>query len=415
MGKHKSNHHQAQKQTITRDKDNRMSNESLILSIEEDHETNLERWKKALQNVHIKWVLIEPFRRLLERLLLTFPRLRKLGRCLLSCCKCVLDLFGFSNWTSRKRSQPTYSESDDDPLLNPSEAKRQRLENQIGILQTQLGELTRQNEGLCNSHHEETTRNQREIEQLQQWNKSNELRITELIRERDELKKAKDEALSRLSEMMGVKLRENNPAITDLNDPNRPMKLGEQFNELYENEWTEAFLELQDLKTDDTSLNEEQAVTILLNILKETNEQGIAELTLQLSGLLQSVQGLPEDDIKDFIKSIKDAYKANSGKYASLIHKKISTDALHCPTVVKYFQCCESYIENCAKICYLAAVQDPPMLLHFDPDNVYDKQIFKEYTTMGRRVKFLVWPALFLHKGGPLLSKGVVQPLPDVD
>ncbi|XP_076117503.1 uncharacterized protein LOC143085169 isoform X9 [Mytilus galloprovincialis] len=375
-GKHKSNHHQAQKQTITRDKDNRMSNESLILSIEEDHETNLERWKKALQNVHIKWVLIEPFRRLLERLLLTFPRLRK-------------------------RSQPTYSESDDDPLLNPSEAKRQRLENQIGILQTH--------------HHEETTRNQREIEQLQQWNKSNELRITELIRERDELKKAKDEALSRLSEMMGVKLRENNPAITDLNDPNRPMKLGEQFNELYENEWTEAFLELQDLKTDDTSLNEEQAVTILLNILKETNEQGIAELTLQLSGLLQSVQGLPEDDIKDFIKSIKDAYKANSGKYASLIHKKISTDALHCPTVVKYFQCCESYIENCAKICYLAAVQDPPMLLHFDPDNVYDKQIFKEYTTMGRRVKFLVWPALFLHKGGPLLSKGVVQPLPDVD
>lgn len=72
----------------------------------------------------------------------------------------------------------------------------------------------------------------------------------------------------RLSEMMGVKLRENNPAITDLNDPNRPMKLGEQFNELYENEWTEAFLELQDLKTDDTSLNEEQAVNILLNILK---------------------------------------------------------------------------------------------------------------------------------------------------
>lgn len=55
------------------------------------------------------------------------------------------------------------------------------------------------------------------------------------------------------------------------------------------------------------------------------------------------------------------------------------------------------------------------MLLHFDPETVYDKQIFKEYTTMGRRVKFLVWPALFLHKGGPLLSKGVVQPLPDVD
>jgi hypothetical protein len=43
----------------------------------------------------------------------------------------------------------------------------------------------------------------------------------------------------RLSAMMGAKLRDNNPAITDLNDPNRPMKIGEQFSGAYENEWTE--------------------------------------------------------------------------------------------------------------------------------------------------------------------------------
>jgi hypothetical protein len=30
------------------------------------------------------------------------------------------------------------------------------------------------------------------------------------------------------------KLRDNNPAITDLNDPNRPMKIGEQFSGVYE-------------------------------------------------------------------------------------------------------------------------------------------------------------------------------------
>jgi hypothetical protein len=43
----------------------------------------------------------------------------------------------------------------------------------------------------------------------------------------------------RLSAMMGAKLRDNNPAITDLNDPNRPMKIGEQFSGVYENEWTD--------------------------------------------------------------------------------------------------------------------------------------------------------------------------------
>lgn len=398
---------------INRGTDNRMSDESLI-DIEEDPVPQPKRRKTDIQNVPIRLVLIEPFRRFLEWLVSTFPCLRKLGRYVLSCCKCVLDPFGFSSWI-RKRPQSTYIENDDNPLLDPSEEERQRLVNQIGILQSQLDELTRQKEGLCYRHLEETSRNQREIEHFKQLNRSNEFRIAELMREIDELKKAKDEALSRLSEMMGVKLRENNPAITDLNDPNRPMKLGEQFNELYENEWTEAFLELQDLQTDDTSINEEDAVTILLKILKEINQQGIAELTLQLSGLFQSVQGLPPDDIKDFIKSIKDAYKANSGKYASLIHKKITEDVTHCPTVVKYVRCCESYIENCAKICYLAAVQDPPMFFQFEPADVYDKQVFKEYTTIGHRVKFLVWPALFLHRGGPLLSKGVVQPLPDVE
>ena len=73
----------------------------------------------------------------------------------------------------------------------------------------------------------------------------------------------------RLSAMMGAKLRDNNPAITDLNDPNRPMKIGEQFSGVYENEWTDAFLNLNDIKSDDGAcINEEEAIVILLNILR---------------------------------------------------------------------------------------------------------------------------------------------------
>lgn len=40
--------------------------------------------------------------------------------------------------------------------------------------------------------------------------------------------------------MAGEKLTKGNPSITDLGDPNRPMKIGEKYGELYDNEWTDA-------------------------------------------------------------------------------------------------------------------------------------------------------------------------------
>ena len=44
----------------------------------------------------------------------------------------------------------------------------------------------------------------------------------------------------RLSSMAGDKLTKGNPAIADLGDPNRPMKIAEKYGELYDNEWTDA-------------------------------------------------------------------------------------------------------------------------------------------------------------------------------
>ncbi|KAH3856713.1 hypothetical protein DPMN_099306 [Dreissena polymorpha] len=61
--------------------------------------------------------------------------------------------------------------------------------------------------------------------------------------------------------MMSVKLRGNNPDIPDLSDQFRPTKLGEQFSELYDNEWTDALDALQ------TDFEERHAISILLDIV----------------------------------------------------------------------------------------------------------------------------------------------------
>lgn len=45
---------------------------------------------------------------------------------------------------------------------------------------------------------------------------------------------------SRLSSLAGDQLTKDNPAITDLSDTNRPMKIGEKYGELYDNEWTDS-------------------------------------------------------------------------------------------------------------------------------------------------------------------------------
>ncbi|KAK3593597.1 hypothetical protein CHS0354_018693 [Potamilus streckersoni] len=81
--------------------------------------------------------------------------------------------------------------------------------------------------------------------------------------------KAKEEALARLSSMASNMLRDNNPNIADLSDPNRPTKLSEQFSELYDNEWTDAFDERQKILGDK---EDKEVISYLLRLLLDENK-----------------------------------------------------------------------------------------------------------------------------------------------
>lgn len=71
------------------------------------------------------------------------------------------------------------------------------------------------------------------------------------------------------------------------------------------------------------------------------------------------------------------------------------------------------YAKKIVKVCWLMAIQDPPVCLGNEAKG-YDKldtDIFRPYTQTGTIVSYTVWLPMFLHKGGPLLSKGVAQPV----
>ena len=55
------------------------------------------------------------------------------------------------------------------------------------------------------------------------------------------------------------------------------------------------------------------------------------------------------------------------------------------------------------------AIQDPPLRLYNIQRKEFDKEKYREYTQRGMYTDFVVWPALCLHEGGPLLAKGIAQ------
>ncbi|XP_062578560.1 uncharacterized protein LOC134240489 isoform X2 [Saccostrea cucullata] len=76
-------------------------------------------------------------------------------------------------------------------------------------------------------------------------------KVSELTNKYQDLLKEKEKLLTRLSEVAGSKLTSNNPAITDLSDENRPLKLAEKFSQLYDDDWTDSLEEITSFEVDE--------------------------------------------------------------------------------------------------------------------------------------------------------------------
>ncbi|XP_052279949.1 early endosome antigen 1-like isoform X8 [Dreissena polymorpha] len=215
-----------------------------------------------------------------------------------------------------------------------------------------------------------------------------------------------DELKSRLSKMVGENLTNNNPNITDLSDENRPTKLAEIYSEMYDNEWTDAFEELE--KQGSKELN---IISDLLKILQDTlkfcgilAEQYIANLQKSASKLHEKTSTTNQYQKLHLLKELRKSYAPSlADEVFSLYVKEKNLKFGKTPKV-------EAYTRSCVKLSWLMSVQDPAVVIdEVKTPSKFDGDRYRAYTQSGTTMEFVVWPTMLLHSGGPILMKGVAQ------
>ncbi|CAC5416650.1 GOLGB1 [Mytilus coruscus] len=244
-------------------------------------------------------------------------------------------------------------------------------------------------------------------------------------------KKEKDDLQTRLSSVAGEKLTKGNPSITDLGDPNRPMKISEKYGELYDNEWTDAMDNNTAVKEYYHGLNDSEIEEIIIchlhRLLKCCYKECLAKADEQIQTLGKAFAETMclTFDSKEEVISLPVCKEASVFRRAKSVDfaKFLLKNEILCRNVmddwnynyknekVMQLLMTSSFFEKCVHICWSMTIQDPVMYLDEDvpADTQIDKNTYKEFVKSGNTVAFVVWPALFLHKDGPLLYKGVVH------
>ncbi|KAK3607021.1 hypothetical protein CHS0354_020447 [Potamilus streckersoni] len=199
-----------------------------------------------------------------------------------------------------------------------------------------------------------------------------------------------DEIIRR-SEEASLLLLQGNPNIADLADNNRPTKLAERFSELYSNEYTEAFEELERKQ-----IREQDIIQILLNIV---------------------TKGYSSDKVEAFWRGhAAKLLKERGLKMKTNICENFIREELHKslpPPLNKLGKKLSAFVSSSVEIVWFMSIQDPPLCLQWieDKDNQteFDTDKYRFYTTSGKYVEYCVWPLLLLYDKGPILAKGIAQ------
>ncbi|XP_033743214.1 trichohyalin-like isoform X7 [Pecten maximus] len=279
---------------------------------------------------------------------------------------------------------------------------RKRQEEEIEKLQNEnarlLRDIEQKKQEVEQLQKQQTGSSSKKKEDKKRGNSSSAETISKLQSEVDGLR-------NRLSKIAGAQLVDNNPAIADLSDPNRPLSLGEKFSELYDNEWTDAMEEISDVLS-----NERDVIQKLLGIVFDAYEFCLKrsnQFMDKINNILSdfSFELVSEKMPKEIAKTNKDFRKSLSVHVVSYLQQEFTNAQTESHTGEKT----TAYMKKCVLVCWFMTVQDPKVVIKTEAPEIFDEDRYRPYTKKGKRLDYLVWPVLHLHEGGPLISKGVAQ------
>ncbi|XP_061164623.1 uncharacterized protein LOC133173653 [Saccostrea echinata] len=253
-----------------------------------------------------------------------------------------------------------------------------------------------------------TDKQSKEIKEIKEKNHK-------LQEENEKLISEKRELLSRLSQVAGVRMTENNPGIADLSDINRPINLGEVFSEIYDNEYTDVFAKIKEREGEEKI---KEIHSKMLNTAESCLKFCQERAEVQFGKIVEAVglSAQKEKEGKDHLP--KGVLKHIKELRTSLLEKEqphLEEDYLNKtkgPGLLDFKdEDVKNFVCRCLSLFWKACIQTPPLCFDFDikSGTQYDNSVHRKCTVNGSEIDYTVWPVMYLHEKGPVLVKGIVQ------
>ncbi|XP_052795965.1 uncharacterized protein LOC128228599 [Mya arenaria] len=207
--------------------------------------------------------------------------------------------------------------------------------------------------------------------------------------------------------------------VDDEADVNRPSKIADSYTRLYECEWHIAMDSLKRL-----AVIEETAIECLLYILMEAYRLCLDEAKLQVLEFENAALNIitngkftyTERNQLSKTRNVKHMIQYRK-EVADLGIKRIQDQFLvktlpviHRRYGIKSENALDAYSKECIAVTWRMAIQDPPIYIDSRvKDEVIHPNRYKVYRNSGEKIRYLVWPVLWLYKGGLVLARGVAQ------
>ncbi|MCK5894792.1 MAG: hypothetical protein KAG53_10400 [Endozoicomonadaceae bacterium] len=325
----------------------------------------------------------------------------------------------------------------DEIKLNLLETDKNKLQHQHSSLSKITKDIKARNgeiESRISKLKNELNSNEVEFCRLEAAIKNAKVSNCELYTELGDILKEKQKFLTQLSTCIGDEFRQNNPGNRDLSDENRSDKLCDKLTEVYDNQWTDVMLDMEErqqslaetsgVEINETENSKKNAIRLaeMLNEIQSEVKNYIANRKKEMKNnkisILQAI--LDDKDPNKYIvhndldlwenetQHIKKSLSENTSKLKEIVDSLTDTliNAKHSDIDSNYLK---TYLRLLVRIIMFMELNDPPLIFCWaTPGDTFDKSDFNKYMANGSTIDYPVWPAVYVDN--VRIMKGVAQP-----